>query len=178
MLAYASLMAGAQNFGVCAFLGKFCSHLAPSESSQDRSQPDHICVHHHRCSCYIMTSYGIVFCYVRCSRERKDVCSMLRSKHDWLFHFISQHIWNKQQKKNERNSRENICHDHIITEALPIRSPIANQYRSKRPAYNTRSTRNSEQKCRLYYSEQQANLGCFKPYLDTRILWYHDHLPT
>ena len=110
--------------------------------------------------------------------ERKDVCSMLRSKHDWLFHFISQHIWNKQQKKNERNSRENICHDHIITEALPIRSPIANQYRSKRPAYNTRSTRNSEQKCRLYYSEQQANLGCFKPYLDTRILWYHDHLPT
>ncbi|CAF1529119.1 unnamed protein product [Adineta ricciae] len=59
-------MAGAQNAGVCAFLWKFCSQLIPCESSQDCSQPDHICVHHHRCNhrpvCYPLLMANEAIC--------------------------------------------------------------------------------------------------------------------
>jgi hypothetical protein len=40
------------NVGVCAFLWNFCSELVPCGSSQDCSDPEHICVHHSRCSDY------------------------------------------------------------------------------------------------------------------------------
>ncbi|CAF1140781.1 unnamed protein product [Adineta ricciae] len=56
----------AQNTGACAFLWKSCSQLVPCGPSQECSQPDHICVHHRRCSnspvCYPMSMVNENIC--------------------------------------------------------------------------------------------------------------------
>ncbi|CAF1419082.1 unnamed protein product [Adineta ricciae] len=56
----------ADNIGVCAFLWKFCSQLAPCGLSQECSDPDHICVHHSQCSnqpvCYPLSMINENIC--------------------------------------------------------------------------------------------------------------------
>ncbi|CAF1445297.1 unnamed protein product [Adineta ricciae] len=49
-------MVGAQDVSVCGFLWKFCSQLVPCGSSQDCSEPEHICVRHHRCISTVTTT--------------------------------------------------------------------------------------------------------------------------